>query len=134
MTMTDPIADMLTRIRNAIRIKRAKVDVPHSLLKESIAKVLKREGYIGDFQVVTDEGAKYAVVRIALKYDEDGAPAIQVLARESKPGRRQYRKHGELPKVLGGLGIGILSTPKGVLSDREARKEHVGGEFLCSVY
>lgn len=134
MTMTDPVADMLTRVRNAVRIKRKQVDVPLSKLKKSIAEVLKREGYISEFEVTRDDGALYDVVRIQLKYSEDGDPAIQVLKRESSPGRRQYRKHGDLPKVLGGLGIAILSTPKGVLSDREARKEHVGGEFLCSVH
>lgn len=134
MTMTDPVADMLTRVRNAVRIKRKQVDVPMSTLKKNIAEVLKREGFISEFEVARDEGAPFDVVRIKLKYNDDGDPAIQVIKRESKPGRRQYRKHGELPKVLGGLGIAIMSTPKGVLSDREARKEHVGGEFLCSVH
>lgn len=132
MTMTDPIADMLTRMRNAIAVRKRQVDVPASRLKRAIAEVLEREGYIVGFDVVPD--GRQGILRIQLKYDEDGEPVIRALVRESKPGRRQYRSVREMPRVLGGLGIAVLSTPKGVLSDREARRQRVGGEFLCSVY
>ncbi|MBI4881954.1 MAG: 30S ribosomal protein S8 [Planctomycetes bacterium] len=131
MTMTDPIADMLTRMRNAIAVRKQKVDVPTSLLKASIADVLRREGFIGGYEIVAD--GRTGLMRIDLKYDSDGVPAITTIARESKPGRRRYCRVADVPKVLGGLGIAILSTPKGVLSDREARRERVGGEFLCTV-
>jgi small subunit ribosomal protein S8 len=131
MTMTDPIADMLTRIRNAVRIKRRSVDVPTSRMKASIADVLKREGFIDGYEVVAD--GVQGTLRIKLRYDEDGVPAITALDRLSKPGRRVFRGVSDLPKVVGGLGVSILTTPKGVLSDREARRERVGGEVLCSV-
>lgn len=134
MTMTDPIADMLTRLRNALQIKRKVVEIPHSRTKKNIAEVLKREGYILDFEVARDENDRFDVLKVTLKYDEDGVPAIRSLARESKPGRRQYRGVREMPRVLGGLGIAILSTSKGVMSDREAREARVGGEYMCSVY
>jgi len=132
MTMTDPIADMLTRIRNGAAVKKPKVDVPASKVKASIADVLKREGFIKGYDVVLD-GVR-GVIRVQLKYDEDGASAITSIQRESKPGRRQYRSVTEVPKILGGLGIAVMSTSKGVLSDREARSQKVGGELLCSVY
>lgn len=132
MTMTDPIADMLTRIRNAVAVKHRNVDVPHSKLKVALAAALRREGFIQDYEVKLD--GKSGVIRIALRYDADGASAITSLVRESKPGRRIYKTVDAMPKILGGLGIAVLSTPKGLLSDREARREKVGGEHLCSVY
>ena len=132
MTMTDPIADMLTRIRNGVAVKKPSVDVPASKLKASIADVLKREGFINGYEVVLD-GVR-GLIRVRLKYDEDGTPAITSIQRESKPGRRQYRALAVVPRVLGGLGIAVMSTSKGVLSDREARTQKVGGELLCSVY
>lgn len=131
MTMTDPIADMLTRMRNALTARKKQVEIPASRLKASIADVLKREGYINGYDVVTD--GLQGLLRVELKYDGDGMPAINSINRESKPGRRQYRALKEVPKVMGGLGVAIMSTPKGVLSDREARKERVGGEYLCSI-
>ena len=130
--MTDPVADMLTRIRNAIRIERPFVDVPASKLKEGIAAALQREGYIWDYTVIEQEPQN--VVRINLKYGPNGEWVIQHIKRESKPGRRLYSRAKETPVVLQGLGISILSTNKGVLSNREAKKEGVGGELLCSVY
>jgi small subunit ribosomal protein S8 len=131
MTMTDPIADMLTRIRNAVRNKRKSVDMPTSRVKASIADVLKREGFIDGYEVLAD--GVQGTLRLRLRYDEDGVPAITAIDRESKPGRRVFRGVTDLPKVVGGLGVSILTTPKGVLSDREARRERVGGEVLCSV-
>ncbi len=132
MTMTDPIADMLTRIRNAIRVKMESVQMPSSRMKVGIAEVLKAEGYVTDY-AVESEGAKASLV-IALKYGPDGEVLIQHIQRRSKPGRRDYCGVRDFPRVLDGLGIMILSTPKGVLSDRECRKRNVGGELLCSVY
>lgn len=132
MTMTDPIADMLTRIRNGVTVRKPSVDVPASKLKASIADVLKREGFISGYEIILD-GVR-GQIRVKLKYDEEGTPAITSIQRESKPGRRQYRSVSEVPNVLGGLGIAVMSTSKGVLSDREARRQKVGGELLCSVY
>ncbi|MCA9042340.1 MAG: 30S ribosomal protein S8 [Planctomycetaceae bacterium] len=132
--MTDPIADMLTRIRNAIQIERPFVDVPYSNLKKGIAQALEREGYIWDFQVVEDEDRPQKVLRVNLKYGPNGERVIQHIKRLSKPGNRVYRKLDELAEVLDGLGINILSTSKGVLSNREARREHVGGEVICEVW
>jgi len=132
MTMTDPIADMLTRIRNAIRVKVESVEMPSSRMKVGIAQVLKTEGYITDY-TVQEEGAKATLV-IALKYGPDGEDLIQHIQRVSKPGCRSYSGVRDIPRALEGLGIMILSTPKGVLSDRECRKQNVGGEVLCSVY
>lgn len=130
--MTDPIADMLTRIRNAIRIERPDVDMPSSRAKIGIAEVLRREGYIWDFEVV--EQSPQNVLRIHLKYGPNGEQVIRQIKRESKPGRRVYAGVRELPDVLQGLGISILSTNKGVLSNREARKQGVGGEVLCTIW
>ncbi len=132
MTMTDTVADMLTRMRNAIRVKKKTVDVPASKLKRAIAEVLKREGYINGFDVVAD--GLQGTLRVELKYDADGVPAITRIDRHSKPGRRLYHNVREIPKVLNGLGVAVMSTPKGVISDREARRQRVGGEYLCSVY
>jgi small subunit ribosomal protein S8 len=130
--MTDPIADMLTRIRNAVSVRRKTVDVPLSKMKKAVAEVLKREGYVADFQVAGEKGR--GMIRIQLKYSRLGEPVIQAIRRESKPGRRVYREVGELEPVLRGIGIAVISTSKGVLSDRECRREKVGGEVLCSIW
>jgi small subunit ribosomal protein S8 len=130
--MTDPIADLLTRIRNAISAKHSRVDVPASRLKLEIARILKEEGYINNF-VVKGEGAK-RMVRIFLRYDGKGTSSITNLARISKPGRRVYMKSGEIPRVLGGYGINIVSTSKGLMSGKKARRENIGGEVLAEIY
>jgi small subunit ribosomal protein S8 len=130
MSMTDPIADFLTRIRNAQAARKAEVNAPSSKVKVAIAKVLKDEGYIADFAVRTD-GSK-STITVALKYHE-GRPVIERLERASRPGLRQYRGKDALPKVLGGLGVAIVSTPQGVMTDREARRTGQGGEVLCVV-
>jgi small subunit ribosomal protein S8 len=132
MSMTDPIADMLTRIRNAVSVRRKTVDVPLSKMKKAVAEVLKREGYVADYQV-SEEG-RHGLIRIYLKYSRLGEPVIQQIRRESKPGRRVYREVGEMAPVLRGIGIAVVSTSKGVLSDRECRREKVGGEVICSVW
>jgi len=132
MSMTDPIADMLTRIRNANMVHHATVSMPASKLKEQLAKVLKEEGYITDY-IVKAEG-KFNVLEITLKYDAADKPIITKMERVSKPGLRTYHKAKTLPKVLGGMGIAIVSTSKGLLTDRKARKENIGGEVLCYVY
>ena len=128
--MTDPIADMLTRIRNGQRAGKVSVSMPSSKLKQSIAVVLKDEGYIADFQVSDDAGK--SVMTIGLKY-YDGRPVIDSLKRVSRPGLRIYKANGELPRVQGGLGVAIVSTSKGVMSDRAARDAGEGGEVLCYV-
>ncbi len=130
--MTDPIADMLTRIRNAVRVERPFVDMPTSRVKRGIADVLKREGYIWDWKEV-DEGSPFKQLRLELKYGPSGERVIQSIRRISKPGRRTYSKSRELRPVLGGLGIQIVSTSHGVVSDREARRQNLGGEVLCEV-
>ena len=131
MTMTDPIADMLTRIRNAHKIKALSVSIPYSKTKESIAKVLLEEGYIKDID--TEEmGDNKSNLKIGLKYFE-GKPVIEEINRVSRPGLRIYRSKNELPKVMGGLGIAVISTPKGIMSDRQARQDGHGGEVLCKV-
>ena len=132
MNNQDPIADMLTRIRNANRVGRRLVLVPRSKICTGIAQVLKDEGYIEQYDVIDDE--KQGMIRVKLKYSPTGGKVIHVLDRESKPGRRLYRKVGELPTVLNGMGIAVVSTSKGVMSDRKARKEGVGGEVLCTVW
>lgn len=131
MNLTDPIADMLTRIRNANAAKHATVAVPFSRIKESIANILKNEGYIVDYEI-KEEGTKKDIV-VTLKF-VDGEEVVKGLRRISKPGRRVYSSVDNLPKVLGGLGISIVSTPKGVLTDKECRKHSVGGEVLCYVW
>ncbi len=128
---TDPIADMLTRIRNAMTARHPKVDVPASKLKTEIARILKEEGYILNYKVA-EEGAK-KVIKIYLKYQANNKPVISELTRVSRPGCRVYMAHTEIPQVLGGLGINILTTPRGVMTGRDARKQHVGGELLCQV-
>ena len=129
--MTDPIADMLTRIRNAVRVERTYVDIPSSRVKRGIADVLKREGFIWDWKVVDEEPV--AQLRLELKYGPNGERVIQSIKRKSKPGRRLYTRSKELKPVLGGLGISIISSSKGVISDREARRDNVGGEVLCEI-
>lgn len=129
--MTDPIADMLTRIRNAVRVERAFVDIPASRVKRGIADVLKREGFIWDWAEV--EESPVNVLRLELKYGSNGERVIQSIRRMSKPGRRLYAHCKDLKPVLGGMGITIISTSKGVISDREARREKIGGEILCEV-
>ncbi len=129
--ITDPIADMLTRIRNAIKARHPKVDVPASQVKTEIARILKEEGYILNFKVA-EEGAK-KVIKIYLKYQANNKPVISEMTRVSRPGCRVYVGHTEIPPVLGGLGINILTTPRGVMTGRDARKQGVGGELLCQV-
>ena len=129
--MTDPIADMLTRIRNSVRVERPFVDIPSSGVKKGIADVLKREGFIWDWKEIEDEPV--AQIRLELKYGPNGERVIQTIKRVSKPGRRLYQGSRELKPVLGGLGIRIISSSKGVISDREARRDNVGGEVLCEV-
>ena len=130
--MTDPIADMLTRIRNANQVSHPTVEMPSSKLKVQLAKLLKEEGYITDYEV--KEVGKFKVLNITLKYDSKNKPIITKLERISKPGLRNYSKAKNLPKVLGGMGIAIVSTSKGLLTDRKARKENLGGEVICYVY
>ena len=130
--MTDPIADMLTRLRNAVRVERPHVDVPLSKVKRGVAEVLKREGYIWDFKEV--ESAPQTQLRIELKYGPNGEHVIQRIKRVSKPGNRVFSSARALRPVLNGLGISILSTSRGVMSDREARQRNVGGEVLCEIW
>ena len=130
--MTDPIADMLTRIRNAVRVEKEILDFPYSKLKEGVVDVLKREGYIWNYEVVDGEPSK--TIRIQLKYSMSGERVIQSIRRISKPGRRVYSASKELRPVLNGYGITILSTNKGVVSDREARAQNIGGEVLCEIW
>jgi len=131
MSLSDPIADMLTRIRNGVRINRKQVNVKASNICAGIAAVLKDEGYIEDFDRIDD--GKQGILRITLKYDENGRPIISEIARTSKPGRRIYSSVNQLPHVLDGIGIAIVSTSKGVMSDRKCRQVNVGGEILCKV-
>lgn len=130
--MTDPVADFLTRVRNAIRAKQQKVDVPASKLKTEMARILKEEGYISNFKATEENGQK--LLRVYLKYSNSNEAAISNLERVSKPGCRVYVGRTEIPRVLGGLGINILTTPRGVMTGREARKQGVGGEVLCQVW
>ena len=132
MSMTDPIADLLSRIRNAQMAKHSTVDAPASRLKAEIVRILKDEGYLDDFQTV-GEGPK-SVIRIRLKYAGTGEKAITGLERVSRPGRRVYCGKDEIPRVLGGLGVTILSTPKGIMTGTACRKAGVGGEVLCNVW
>ena len=130
--ITDPIADMLTRIRNAIMAKHLEVEVPASKMKLAIARILKDEGFIEQYKLIKD--GKQGIIKITLKYDENKNSVISALKRVSKPGRRIYVNKKQLPRVLNGLGIAILSTPKGVITDKEARKLGVGGEWICSIW
>jgi small subunit ribosomal protein S8 len=132
MSMTDPIADLLTRIRNGIQAHHDRVELPSSKLKVEIAKILKSEGFISNYKVV--DGEIQATLRIYLKYSEDGEPVIHGIERVSRPGRRVYRNKQEIPRVLGGLGLAIVSTSRGVLSGSDAARTGVGGEVLCQVW
>ena len=133
MSMSDPIADFLTRIRNGLAAKKRWVDVPSSVLKKRISVVLKEEKYINDFFFIKSDGNKEKI-RIFLKYDYNGDPVIENIKRVSKPGLRVYVGAGEAPRVLDGLGVSIISTSKGVLSNKKAKQLGVGGELLCEVF
>lgn len=132
MTMTDPIADMLTRIRNASRAYHETVDIPASKMKEELAKILKEEGYINEYRIVQENG--FNVIRVNLSYGPDRERTITGIRRISKPGLRVYAKKEEVPRVLGGLGISVLSTSKGIMTGREAKKAGLGGEVVCYVW
>ena len=132
MSMSDPLADMLTRIRNASSARHSKVDIPASKIKVNLARILKSEGYIKNYKLLKDQ--RHGILRIYVKYDEANQGVITGLERVSKPGRRVYVKKRDIPFVLNGMGISVLSTSKGILTDREARKENVGGELLCNIW
>jgi small subunit ribosomal protein S8 len=132
MAVTDPIADLINRIRNGQKARFDKVDIPASLMKTGIARLLKEEGYIKNFKLIRDN--KQGVLRIQLKYDENREGSIIGAKRVSKPGCRVYVGHDEIPRIMNGMGISILSTSKGLMTDRQARKEIVGGELLCAVW
>ncbi len=132
MSMTDPVADMLTRIRNGIQARHERVEIPASKLKVEIARILKDEGFISNYKVV--EAEIQSVLRVYLKYADDGEPVIHGIERLSRPGRRVYRSKKELPRVLGGLGLSIISTSRGVMSGSQAAQRGVGGEVLCQVW
>jgi small subunit ribosomal protein S8 len=132
MRLTDPVADMLTRIRNAISARHQKVDIPASKLKLEIARILKEEGYVSNFKATEEEGHK--ILRIYLKYANNNEAVISNVNRVSRPGCRVYVRRTEIPRELGGLGINILTTPRGVMTGRQARKQGLGGELLCEVW
>ena len=132
MTMTDPIADMLTRIRNANTVGHETVEIPASKMKKAIAEILKEEGYITDFDVIEDD--KQGMIKVTMKYGSNKERVISGIKKISKPGLKVYAKANEVPKVLGGLGIAIISTSKGIVSDKEARKLGVGGDVICYVW
>jgi small subunit ribosomal protein S8 len=132
MSVSDPLADMLTRIRNSQTAKHGKVDMPASRLKISVAKILKNEGYVKNYKILKEKD--HPVLRIYLKYHEGNQSVIMGLKRESKPGRRVYVDKREIPYVLNGMGISVLSTSQGIMTDRQARKQNIGGELLCSIW
>ena len=132
MTMSDPVADLLARVRNALSARHEKTDVPASRFKVELARILKDEGYIKNFKVMDDRGG--SLLRLYLKYDDTGNPVIHGLTRSSKPGRRYYAGKNELPEVLGGLGVAIVSTSQGLLTGNDAKKRGVGGEVVCTVW
>jgi small subunit ribosomal protein S8 len=132
MSVTDPIADLLTSIRNACKAKHKKVDVPASNVKAEIVRVLLREKYINNYKTMDDK--RQGILRIYLKYDARERPVLMGLERISKPGRRVYVRHHQIPKVQGGLGTALISTPSGIMTDLEAREEKLGGEYLCRVW
>jgi small subunit ribosomal protein S8 len=132
MGMTDPVADMLTRIRNALQAAHEIVNIPSSTLKINLANVLKSEGYIKNLRIISDGQHRY--IRVFLKFDKNGIPVIEGLKRISKPSCRVYAGYNEIPEVLNGYGVNIVSTSKGIMTDREARKQKVGGEILCAVW
>jgi small subunit ribosomal protein S8 len=133
MSMTDPIADLLTRIRNATKERHEKVEVPASRIKASIVRVLKEEGYIRNFRLVRDENGR-PVIKVYLKYLDTGDGVIQGLRRVSRPGLRRYTGYSEMPRPLGGAGVAIVSTSRGVITGKQAKTEKVGGEILCEVW
>ena len=132
MSLTDPVADFLTRIRNSIRARHQKLDVPASKLKAEIARILKEEGYIANFKPTEEDGHK--LLRVYLKYGNNNEAAISNIDRVSRPGCRVYVRRTDIPRVLGGMGINILTTPKGVMTGRQARKQGLGGEVLCQIW
>jgi small subunit ribosomal protein S8 len=134
MTMTDPIADMLTRIRNASTAMHESTEMPSSKVKEALARILVREGYLAGYEVVDRPGRPGRTLRLTLKYTPDRRRTISGITRVSKPGLRVYTPADRVPRVLGGMGIAVLSTNQGLLTDREARQRHVGGEILCKVW
>jgi small subunit ribosomal protein S8 len=131
MQLSDPISDFLTRIRNASKARHKRVDTPSSKIKIAIAKILKEQGYVGDYEFIKDD--KQGVLRVSLRYHNGRAP-FDKITRISRPGIRRYTSSAEAPRVRSGLGIAILSTPKGVITDKEAHKLNVGGEVLCTIY
>lgn len=132
MTMTDPIADMLTRIRNANVVKHETVDIPASNIKKEIARILLEEGFVKGYDVIED--GKQGIIRVQLKYGKENERAITGIKRISKPGMRVYAAKGDIPRVLNGLGISIISTSNGILTDKQARKDNTGGEVICYVW
>jgi len=132
MKTSDPLSDLLARISNGLTAGHDKVDVPASRVKEAVLKVLEEEGFIASYRRVEDKGRP--VLRVGLKYDHDGEPVVTGLERVSRPGRRVYARADEIPKVLGGLGVSIVSTSKGIVTDRAARQSRLGGEVLCNVW
>ena len=132
MKTSDPLSDLLTRLRNGMRAGHDKVDIPSSRLKEAVLKVLEEEGYIASFRKVQDEGRP--VLRVGLKYDPEGESIVSGIERVSRPGRRVYAKADDIPSVLGGLGTSIVSTSKGIVTDKTARQSRLGGEVLCNVW
>lgn len=132
MTMTDPVADMLVRVSNAHQAGHDRVEIPASKMKMGIAKVLKKEGFIKNYKLIQDK--KQGILRVYLKYTEENEPVIRGLKKISRPGRRVYRGFEEIPSVRGGFGVVILSTSKGILSDKDARSQRIGGEILCQVW
>jgi len=132
MRLTDPVADMLTRIRNAGSARHQKVDIPASKLKLEIARILKEEGYIANYKAAEEEGRR--ILRVYLKYGNNNEAAISNVERVSRPGCRVYVRRTEIPRVLGGMGINILTTPRGVMTGQQARKQGVGGEVLCQIW
>ena len=132
MNVTDPVSDLLARLRNALAARHEKTDVPSSRFKVELARILKDEGYIKNFKVLDDRGV--GLLRLYLKYDESGTPVIHGLTRQSKPGRRLYKRKDDLPEVLGGLGVAIVSTSQGLLTGNDAKKRGLGGEIVCTVW
>jgi small subunit ribosomal protein S8 len=132
MNISDPVSDLLARLRNSLSARHEKADIPSSRFKVELARILKDEGYIKNFKVMDDRGG--SLLRLYLKYDDTGNPVIHGLARSSKPGRRLYAGKNELPEVLGGLGVAIVSTSQGLLTGHDAKKRGVGGEVVCTVW
>ena len=132
MALTDPIADMLTIIRNASKAKKAVAEAKYSTVSENILKILKKESFIANYKVITDN--KQGILRIYLRYAKDGTPAIMGIKRISKPGLRIYKKSDELPRVYAGLGVAVVSTSKGLMTDESARTNRMGGEVICSIW